>query len=201
MSPPQKKNDKNNIKIEKLKIKFLQVTNLRQYVSHDELSTTTPYSQRTQSNWIDFFCSLVKPTEAQVVSVREGGEGTGDRQAAAAARSDEGRGQMAADGAALVSEDTAGHKKYTIRAGRLYRAECRSKGSRPLAAIEWYLLKRNRRYDVGRSAANGTADGPVPSVQPGEKRGGASMVVESTVASVVETQQVSVRREIRQFSW
>lgn len=138
------------------------------------------------------------------MSVREGGggEGTGDRQAAAAARSDEGRGPMAAEGAALAAEDAAGHKKYTVRAGRLYRAECRSKGSRPLAAIEWYLLKRNRRYDVGRSAANGTADGPVPSsVQSGENRGGATMVVESTVASVVETQQVSVPCLIGQFSW
>lgn len=125
------------------------------------------------------------------MSVREGGEGTGDRQAATAARSDGGRGPMAADGAALASEDAADHKKYTIRAGRLYRAECQSKGSRPLAAIEWYMLKKNRRYDVGRSAANGTADGPVPSVQPGEKRGGTSMIVESTVASVVETQQVN----------
>jgi len=92
----------------------------------------------------------------------------------------------------FASEDTVGHKKYTIRADRVYQAECRSKGSRPLATIEWYLLKKNQRFNVGQSInSTRTMDASSLIVLLGEKRGGASANLEGTISGVVETQQVS----------
>jgi len=92
----------------------------------------------------------------------------------------------------FASEDTVGHKKYTIRADRVYQAECRSKGSRPLATIRWYLLKKNQRFNVGQSInSTRTMDASSLIVLLGEKRGGASANLEGTISGVVETQQVS----------
>lgn len=97
----------------------------------------------------------------------------------------------------FASEETAGLKKYTVRADRMYRAECRSNGSRPRSTIEWYLLEKNQRYNVGQSKTSvDTADSPSSStmVSLGEKRAaGTSLVLEGKISGIVETQQVSDR--------
>lgn len=121
----------------------------------------------------------MKPTEVQIVSVK----GVENHLKTNGSR-------MFDKNEVIVSEDTLGHKKYTIRADRMYRAECRSKGSRPLATIEWYLLKKNQRYNVGRSA-NGTVTLDAAVVPPGEKLGGASVASEGAIVGTVETLQVS----------
>lgn len=92
-----------------------------------------------------------------------------------------------------ASEDASGDTKYTVRADRSYRAECRSKGARPMATIEWYLLKNNLRYEVGRSknGSSGASYTLTPAVQSGEKHVGLTTILEGTVGSIVETQQVS----------
>lgn len=83
------------------------------------------------------------------------------------------------------------HRKFTIRAGRMYRAECRSDGSRPRSAIEWYLLEKNQRHNVGqsKSAVVSTTDSSM--VPLGEKRDETSLVLEGMISGIVETQQVS----------
>ena len=92
----------------------------------------------------------------------------------------------------LASEETVGHKKYTIRADRVYQAECRSKGSRPLATIEWYLLKKNKRFNVGQlTNSTHTLDASSLMVLLGEQRGDTSAILEGTISGIVETQQVS----------
>lgn len=91
-----------------------------------------------------------------------------------------------------VTEDTLGLKKYTIRADRMYRAECRSKGSRPLATIEWYLLKKNQRFNIGRSInSTAAADASSLTTLSGEKSGSTITVSEGAIVGTVETQQVS----------
>lgn len=84
------------------------------------------------------------------------------------------------------------HKKFTIRAGRMYRAECRSDGSRPRSAIEWYLLEKNQRHNVGQSKTVAVSSKDSSSmVQLGEKRVETSLVLEGMISGIVETQQVS----------
>lgn len=122
----------------------------------------------------------MKPTEVQIVSIKE----------------NENSLKMNEKTEVFASQDTAGHKKYTIRADRMYRAECCSKGSRPLATIEWYLIKKNQRYNVVDQSTNGTDafDSLSSSMVPlrAEQQGGTKMISEGTViASIVETQQVS----------
>lgn len=90
------------------------------------------------------------------------------------------------------SEDTVSLKKYTIRADRMYQAECRSKGSRPLATIEWYLLKNNQRFNVSQSTNfTQTLDTSSLLVLLKEQRSGTSANSKSTISGIVKTQQVS----------
>lgn len=121
----------------------------------------------------------MKPTEVQIVSIKE----------------NENNLKMNEKTEVIASQDTMGHKKYTIRADRMYRAECCSKGSRPLATIEWYLIKKNQRFNFGDQSVNGTDafDSTTSSMVPlGAEQQGGKMVSEGTIiASIVETQQVS----------
>lgn len=128
-----------------------------------------------------FFFSPVKPTEVQIVAVK-GVENHSKTNESRTFDKNE----------VYVTEDALGVKKYTIRADRMYRAECRSKGSRPMATIEWYLLKKNQRYNVGRSTiGSGAADASIPIAVSGDKPGGTSTVSEGAIVGTVETQQVS----------
>lgn len=123
----------------------------------------------------------MKPTEVQIISIR-GYENN--------LKSNESHGIEKNE--VFASEDTVGHKKYTIRADRVYRAECRSKGSRPLATIEWYLLKKNHRFNIGQST-NSTRpmDALSMMVLLRKQRGGTSVISKDTISGIVETQQVS----------
>lgn len=126
---------------------------------------------------------IVKPTEVQIVSIRDNG---------ISEKIDENHKFQTKE--VFASEDAAGQKKYVIRVDRTYRAECLSKGSRPLATTEWYLLKKNQRYNVGQSTANGTSgrmDASSPVILSAERRGETSMILEGTISGIVETQQVS----------
>lgn len=105
----------------------------------------------------------MKPTGVQIVSLR------------------------ANDARAGYSE--TGRDAYTIRADRTYQVECQSRGSRPSATIEWYLLKKNQRYDI-------VADGGVQKLQQQQPAGGVSTtpvatILEATITGTVHTQQVS----------
>lgn len=118
----------------------------------------------------------MKPTEVQIVSVEEvENNSTNDHQKFTKNES-------------LESEDAVGNKKYTIRAGRIYRAVCHSKGSRPLATIEWFLIKRNQRNKVVQTTKNADVLNASSSmVLLGEKQGSASMFLGDTIADRLET--------------
>jgi len=121
----------------------------------------------------------VKPTEVQIISIKGYENHLKSNESHVIEKNE-----------VFASEDTVGDKKYTIRADRVYQAECRSKGSRPLATIEWYLLKKNQRFNVGQSInSTRTMDASSLMILLGEKRGGANL--EDTISGVVETQQVS----------
>jgi len=123
----------------------------------------------------------VKPTEVQIISIKRYAKHLKSNESPVVEKND-----------VLVSEDTVGHKKYTIRADRVYQAECRSKGSRPLTTIEWYLLKKNQRFNVGQSTnSTHTMDASSLMVLLEEQRGGTSANLEGTISGVVKTQQVS----------
>jgi len=122
----------------------------------------------------------VKPTEVQIISIKRYSNHLKSNESPAVEKND-----------VLTSEDTVGHKKYTIRADRVYQAECRSKGSRPLATIEWYLLKKNQRFNVGQSINSTTMDASSLIVLLEGQRSGTSANLESTISGVVKTQQVS----------
>jgi len=126
----------------------------------------------------------VKPTEVQITSVKDTGNKFGVTDDGGAYGKPE----------VVASEDTAGHKKYTIRADRMYRAECRSKGSRPTAATEWYVLRKNQRYGVGQSAANVTGGAPSLAMPPVANPNGPTAIPDGKIAGVVETQHVSDAR-------
>ncbi|XP_025414233.1 uncharacterized protein LOC112686242 [Sipha flava] len=123
----------------------------------------------------------LKPTEVQIVSIRGKSENHSKTEGNHIFDKNE----------VVVTEDATGHKKYMIRANRMYRAECQSKGSRPLATIEWYLLKKNQRYAVGQSA-NGSSDTSSSMIRLEEKRGSMSKVSDGTLTIVVETLQTPV---------
>ncbi|XP_029341821.1 uncharacterized protein LOC100167149 isoform X2 [Acyrthosiphon pisum] len=121
----------------------------------------------------------LKPTEVQIISIKGYANHLKSNESHVIEKNE-----------VFASEDTVGHKKYTIRADRVYQAECRSKGSRPLATIEWYLLKKNQRFNVGQSInSTRTMDASSLMVLLGEKRGGATANLESTISGVVETHQ------------
>lgn len=122
----------------------------------------------------------MKPTEVQIISIKAKNENSLKPEENHGFEKDE----------VIASEDTVGHKKYTIRANRMYRAECQSKGSRPLATIEWYLLKKNQRYAVDQYA-NGFSNSSSSMILLEGKRGITPKVSDGTVSIVVETQQVS----------
>lgn len=124
----------------------------------------------------------MKPTDVQIISVRQNENNLKVNENLTLDKNE-----------VLASKDSNGNTKYTIRAGQMYRVECQSKGSRPPANIEWYLLKKNQRYNVAQSInRTNTINTIPPMIQLGEKSGSTSMMVEGTIASVVETQQVSV---------
>lgn len=123
----------------------------------------------------------VKPTEVQIISIKGYANYLKSNESHVIEKNE-----------VFASEDTVGHKKYTIRADRVYQAECRSKGSRPLATIEWYLLKKNQRFNVGQSInSTRTMDASSLMVLLGGQRSGVSASLEGTISGVVETQQVS----------
>lgn len=122
----------------------------------------------------------MKPTEVQIVSIRGKNENHSKTEDNHVFDRNE----------VVATEDTIGHKKYTIRANQMYRAECQSKGSRPLATIEWYLLKKNQRYAVGQST-NGSSDMSSSMIRLEEKRGSTPKVSDGTLTIIVETLQVS----------
>lgn len=125
----------------------------------------------------------MKPTDVQIISVRLNKNNLKAHENRTLDKNE-----------VLASEDSNGNTKYTIRAGQMYRVECQSKGSRPPAKIEWYLLKKNERYNVAQTINRTNMVNTIPlMIQLDEKLGGTSMMVEGTIASgVVETQQVSV---------
>ncbi|XP_022178469.1 uncharacterized protein LOC111039313 [Myzus persicae] len=121
----------------------------------------------------------LKPTEVQIISIKGYANHLKSNESHAIEKND-----------VSASEDTVGHKKYTIRADRVYQAECRSKGSRPMATIEWYLLKKNQRFNVGQSTnSTHTMDASSLMVLLGAQRGGTSANLEGTISGVVQTQQ------------
>lgn len=124
---------------------------------------------------------IVKPTEVQIISIKGYANHLKSNESHVIEKNE-----------VFASEDTVGHNKCTIRADRVYQAVCRSKGSRPLATIEWYLLKKNQRFNVSQSInSTRTMDESPLMVLLGEQRGGASANLEGTISGVVETQQVS----------
>lgn len=125
----------------------------------------------------------MKPTEVQIISIKENANKLGRNENHSFEKNE-----------VFASEDAIGHKKYTIRADRMYRAECRSKGSRPLATTEWYLLKKNQRYNVGQpmDSTDATAASSSPNVLSEDiQKSSNTILVEGTIAGLVETQQVS----------
>jgi len=121
----------------------------------------------------------VKPTEVQIISIKRYTNHLKSDESPVVEKND-----------AFVSEDTIGHKKYTIRADRVYQAECRSKGSRPSATIEWYLLKKNQRFNVGQ-LTNSTRTISSLMVLLEEQRDDTLPNLEGAISGVVKTQQVS----------
>ncbi|XP_025191738.1 uncharacterized protein LOC112591991 [Melanaphis sacchari] len=119
------------------------------------------------------------PTEVQIVSIKGYANHLKSNESHVTEKND-----------VSPSEDTTGHKKYTIRADRVYQAECRSKGSRPLATIEWYLLKKNQRFNVSQST-NSTRMLDISSLMVllKEQRGSTSVISERTISGIVKTQQ------------
>lgn len=123
----------------------------------------------------------MKPTEVQIISIKGYANHLKGNENHLIEKND-----------VSASEDTVGHKKYTIRADRVYQAECRSKGSRPMATIEWYLLKKNQRFNVEqRTNSTHAMDASSLMVLLGAQRGGTSANSEGIISGVVETQQVS----------
>lgn len=121
------------------------------------------------------------PTEVQIISIKE-----------YANRFKSNETHMNEKNEVFPSEDTVSPKKYTIRADRVYQAECRSKGSRPLATIEWYLLKNNQRFNISQSTNfTHTLDASSLMVLLGEQRSAMSTNSKSTISGIVKTQQVS----------
>jgi len=122
----------------------------------------------------------VIPTEVQIISIKEYKNHLKSNESHGIEKNE-----------VFPSEDTVGYKKYTIRADRVYQAECRSKGSRPLAKIEWYLLKNNQRFNVSQSInSTRTLDVSSLMVLLEKQRGGTPAISESKISGIVKTQQV-----------
>uniref|UniRef100_A0A2S2PHW8 Ig-like domain-containing protein n=1 Tax=Schizaphis graminum TaxID=13262 RepID=A0A2S2PHW8_SCHGA len=119
------------------------------------------------------------PTEVQIISIKEYKNHLKSNESHGIEKND-----------VFPSEDTVGYKKYTIRADRVYQAECHSKGSRPLAKIEWYLLKNNQRFNVSQ-LINSTRTLDVSSLMVllEKQRVGTSAISESKISGIVKTLQ------------